>query len=65
MTTTTLTPLTAARRLIARAEQRAARCGGKAHEYISEAMYQELKAAVERKPQSVNRKTKGANDGLQ
>jgi hypothetical protein len=55
MTTTTLTPLTAARRLIARAEQRAARCGGKAHEYISEATYQELKAACEPRKQRVKR----------
>jgi hypothetical protein len=54
-TTTTLTPLAAARRLIARAEQRAARCGGRPNEYISEAMYQELKAACEPRRQRVKR----------
>jgi DNA-binding LacI/PurR family transcriptional regulator len=36
----------AAATLIARAEQRAATCGGSPHEYVTEATYQALRAAL-------------------
>lgn len=50
-----MTPLTIARRLIARAEKRARTCGGKPHEYVTETLYQELKAACAPKPRKGKR----------